>query len=767
MAIDLARLSPNVAATILNSSPLGTVASAASVSRQMEAAGLSIGDGSRVNFLRYIAWMFGARQTTQKTVGSGNSEYAAHREDMARRSRERAVSGRDIGPMPPVRSRKRRKSASSSLQRFCETYGRRVFHLKWSEDHVRVLTRLQEVVDRGGQFALAMPRGSGKTSMVTWATLWAMLTGRRKMVVVIGADARAATQILDAIRGELETNELLSEDFPEVCVPLRRLEGIAQRAGGQLCMGHRTMLAMTADELVLPTLPAQAVENAEDQSHGMGAIVRCVGITGRLRGMQARTVSGEVIRPSLVLLDDPQTDESAKSPSQCDDRERLITGAVLGMAGPGETMAALATLTVIRPDDLADRLLTPSRHPDWRAERTRLVYEWGTGEALWSQYAEMRRDPEQGPKVANAFYRANRKAMDAGAKVAWSQRKEKHHLSALQYAWDVRTDRGEDSFASEYQNDPREHQSQESVSLSVDEVMGRLSVDSAGVVPREATALTAGVDVQGDVLYWTVVAWADDGKAWIVDYGTMPEQPSCLYALSTVSRTIEEYAPGASPEIVMRAACAATIERLMNTDWRIEGGAVMRIDAALIDSGWGQHTETIREACKQSGQRVFPSKGVAIGAKATRGLNDTKRMPGDRVGLHWRSGHPRRTGASVCEYRLDVNFWKSWVLARMRTPIGQAGAMVLCGSTARDLRRHAQFAEQLCAEESIMVEAQGKRVEEWRMRRPGLDNHFLDCVVLASVAANMSGISIGGSHMTGDEGEPVVLSQLQNARKRW
>jgi hypothetical protein len=47
-----------------------------------------------------------------------------------------------------------------------------------------------------------------------------------------------------------------------------------------------------------------------------------------------------------VLIDDPQTDESARSPSQCMTRERILAGAILGLAVPGRKIAGLMTLTV-------------------------------------------------------------------------------------------------------------------------------------------------------------------------------------------------------------------------------------------------------------------------------------------------------------------------------------------------------------------------------------------------------------------------------------
>ena len=701
----------------------------------------------------------------KRLLGGGGRTYEQHKASAADRSAAMSASGRDIGAMPRVADWRRRRAASRSLRRFCETYGKRVFVRAWSDDHVRVLGRLEEAVTSGGQFALAMPRGSGKTSMVAWATLWSLVTGRRRMVVIVGADAAAATGMLEILVGELEGNDLMASDWPEACVPIRRLEGIHQRAGGQLCCGRRTLIGITAEELVLPTVPKEAVEKPE-QLKGSGGVVRCVGITGRVRGMQARLGDGSIVRPSLVLIDDPQTDESAKSPSQCDYRERIVTGAVLGMAGPGEKMAALATLTVIRPDDLADRLLTPSRHPDWTSERTRLVYEWGTGEALWRQYAEIRRDPDRGPAQAHAFYVEHREAMDAGSRVGWPARFVEGEVSALQHAWNLRIDRGDAAFNAEFQNDPLPESRTGAVAIDPDEVLGRVVRTPRGTVPSEATVLTAGIDVQGALLYWIVVAWTDDARGWVVDYGQTPDQPSGRLGLAEASITLADMMPGATEENRISTACIATFERVCARDWPVEGGSSMRVDRALVDNSWGQHVDTVRSACKQTRLPVMPAKGVGIGAKATRGLNDTRRQPGDRVGLNWRANNPIRYGTTVREVKHDVNWWKGWVHARLRAAPSEPGSLVLCGDTPADMRRHEQLAEQLASEECVTVEARGRRVDEWGLRRPGLDNHLLDCLVLASVAANMQGVTLGevAAVQSTTQRRRLSLSEMQRRR---
>jgi hypothetical protein len=670
----------------------------------------------------------------------GGRSYEEHKAEAAARNKAMSAAGRDIGDVPKVADWARREKATKSLRAFCDTYGGQAFHMKWSDDHLRVLARLDEVIAAGGQFALAMPRGSGKTTMLAWAIVWALLTGRRPCVVLIAADGLAAARLLENIVGEISSNDELLADWPEVCYPMRQLEGIHQRAAGQLCRGQRTQIGITADELALPVVPRSAVERDEQMNAG-GGIAICRGITGRIRGMVYRTPDGRVLRPSLVLIDDPQTDESAKSASQCEYRERLIMGSVMGLAGPGEKLAALATLTVIRPDDLADRLLTPAKHPSWISERTKLVYEWGTGLELWSQYAELRRG-EGGAKAATKFYRKHRKAMDAGAKAGWPARKLPEELSAIQHAWNLRIDRGEAAFASEYQNEPLPETRSDAAHLDAEALADRVCGIPRGTVPSGATVLTAGIDVQQSCLYWVVVAWQDNATAWVVDWGTTPDQPHGRLRLGEISATLQKAHPGGGLESQLLAGCKACFDRLFAEEWRVEGGGSMRLDRAMIDANWQQSREAVLSAIKASPHSIVPARGRASRATHRSGLMDTPRRQGERLGLHWRMPLPARGTASVREAYLDSNWWRTWLSARLETAAGDPGAMLICGEGRTAQSQARELIEQLVSEERVTVEARGRRVEEWQLRQPGLDNHLWDALVMASVAASMEGVTL-------------------------
>ena len=87
--------------------------------------------------------------------------------------------------------------------------------MAWSPDHLKVIAKIEQAVLDGGLFAMAMPRGSGKTTICECACIWAVLYGHREFVCLIGSDEGHASDMLDSIKTELEANDLLLEDFEE------------------------------------------------------------------------------------------------------------------------------------------------------------------------------------------------------------------------------------------------------------------------------------------------------------------------------------------------------------------------------------------------------------------------------------------------------------------------------------------------------------------------------------------------------------------------
>jgi hypothetical protein len=678
--------------------------------------------------------------------------YGAHREDMAGKSRERSKAGREIAPIPPVVNPKRKSKAAKSLRFFCETYLSAKFYLGWSIDHLTALGKCQSAIDGGGCFAVGMPRGSGKTTICIAAALWGVLTGRRRFIACVGSDAGAAEDILDAIKSEIECNELLLEDFPEVCYPVRRLDGIAQRANGQILNGERTHITWEKTELVIPTVKG---------SKSSGAAVYVAGITGKIRGMFAVDATGRSFRPDVAIIDDPQTDESAHSESQCRTRTRTIDGAITGLAGPDSSITLLMPCTVIVEGDLADTYLDREKRPAWKGERFKICYSLPSNEKLWNEYAEIRKteqkesDDHTTPK-ANRFYRKHKKAMDEGCRPAWIHRKKPDEVSAIQHLMNLKLD-NEMAFWAEYMNEPkREDDGRDPI--KADAIASKTNGYGRRIVPESATRLTAFIDVMGKALYYVVVAWEENFTGYIVDYGTWPDQREAWFQLKDIRRTIAKALRQDDLEGGIYRALETLVDLLL-VDWRRTDDSIASLDRIVIDANWGPTSEVVYRFCQRSPHKrlLTPSHGRYVRA-ASREFLIFRPKPGDRSGVKWRM--PKPAPKRVRHLLYDTNHWKSFVFTRLAVPIGQATALSLWGD---DPTAHELFASHMTAEYPTVVEADGRTVEEWQQRPERPDNHWLDGVVGCAVAASVEGLSPLGPLPKKVKKKRIRLSEMMGA----
>lgn len=756
MAIDPRQLKPIELTRLLNSTPLGTVIDERQLYRHRMRAGFRIGDGKRVDLFRYVGWLIEVHDAPPPEV-SGDP-YESLKENARARNMALSLAGRDIGELPAVANPDRKARARKDFQYFCQTYFPLTFHLAWSPDHLKVIAKIERAVLEGGLFAMAMPRGSGKSTIAECACLWAILFGHRDFVALIGSDEGHASDMLDAIKMELDGNDLLLEDFPEVAYPIHCLDGIANRCNGQLYNGQRTHIGWTAREVVLPTIP---------DSPASGAIIKVAGITGRIRGMKYKRADGRTVRPSLVVLDDPQTDESARSLSQCATRHSILAGAILGLAGPGKKISGVMPCTIIRPDDMADRILDTKSHPEWNGERTKMIYSFPQNEKLWERYAEIRSDSFRNGtegREATEFYREHQAEMDAGALVAWPERFNPDEVSALQHAMNLKL-QDEAAFFAEYQNEPLPEVKIDDDLLTVDQIAAKTNGLPHCLVPITCQHVTMFIDIQQNLLYYLVVAWEDNFTGYVVTYGTYPDQKRPYFTLRDARVTLGSVTKEAGVERAIYSGLTALTEAYLSHAWKRDDGAELRIGRCLIDANWGTSTDVIYQFCRQSPHSAVltPSHGRYVGA-SSRPFSEYTIAPGEKLGLNWYVPNvkPKR---AIRHVSFDANYWKSFVHARLAVAMGDRGCLSIYGNSTN---QHRMLAEHLTAEYRVKTEGRGRTVDEWKIRPERADNHWLDCLVGTAVAASMQGVSLSE---TGPAQRPqrqrVRLSELQQrARHR-
>jgi len=735
MADDYKHLRPAEVARLLNRQcrPGDRPVSARDVRRHRDEAGLAIGDGETVHLLKYAAWL---RQVLSLPGRQPQDEYQAVKERARLRSRSLALAGRDIGELPAPRHPRRQKRAMGDFRYFAATYFPHTFTLKWSPDHLTIIRTIETAVTGGGLFTMAMPRGSGKTSLCEIAAIWTCLT-RGAYVCLIGSDKSHAEGMLESIKTELETNEDLAADWPAALYPIQALEGIAQRAHGQLYRQERTRIDWTDRRIVFPTIAG---------SPASGAVIQVAGLLGRIRGMKYKRADGTAIRPSLVIPDDPQTDQSARSPNQCAAREAVLAGAVLLLAGPGKKISGIMPCTVIRPGDLADRMLDRTKHPEWQGIRMKMVYAFPSNTELWDRYRQIRGDELRAGgdgTQATRFYRQHRRAMDAGAKVAWPQRKHPDELSAIQHAMNLKF-RDERAFQAEMQNEPLAPELGEAKVLKADEIADRINGRARGQVPLRATVLTAFCDVHDELHYWQVTAWEPELKAgYVIDYGTFPQQPPGYFTLETAQIRMSHVFPQAGKEGAVHAGLKTLLNDLVTRTYRRDDGAEIAVTQTLVDTGYDAEIvgQVIRLLAR--GPALMPARGYGIRA-GNKPFSDYKPEPGVTVGQHWRK--VPAPGTQLVTVNVDTNWWKSWWADRLTTAVGDRGHATLFGT---DPEIHRLYADHQTSEFAIRTFGRGRWLDEWHQLPDRFDNHWWDCAVGCAVAASLAGLKMPEWEATG------------------
>jgi hypothetical protein len=637
-----------------------------------------------------------------------------------------SLKAREIGELRHVVNPERKAAFRFDLAGWLRAYMPHSFFRPFSPDQLEAIRRIQVAMLQGGTSAIGMPRGTGKTTIVEGAVIWATLNGHKRFPVIIGADMTAAAGIIRDLKTEFETNAQLAEDYPEVVQAVEHLEGAPQKAGSQTWDGQQTRIVWRADKLVFPSHPSSAVS---------GACIVARGITGGVRGLKHKTGKSD-IRPDFVLLDDPQTRESAGSPAQTSEREKIIMGDVLALAGHDRKISAVMCVTVICKGDLADRFLDTDKRPEWQGLKTKLVYSFGTNEKLWEQYAEAWRDGQAagtGTDTATAFYVTNQAALDEGWNIASPELYDRDkEASAIQHAYNLFLQVGEFAFRAEYQNDPADDQTQ-LYDLTPDIVMSRTVDRRQFEVPEDMPVLAAFTDINNRGLHWALVAFKDGHTGHVVSYGRHPER----------GELVPENASNTERNKLVFAGLGVLARHLESMQLR-RADQLAKIDAMGIDAG--SATDTVYEFARvtRAQFRLIPSRGFS----ASRYMP----MPSKTIGTAREQCH-MQDGQTAAFLAHNADYWREIAQRAFIADAGAPGSLTLFGGKPLS---HRMFAEHVC-NERLIDKAIGEKYSLYKWQHlPGW-NDWLDALVGCFAVAAFQGLTTTG--------RPSVMPQRRRVQR--
>ena len=619
----------------------------------------------------------------------------------------------------------RRDACEKDLALFLKTYFSEMCYNDWSDSQLRSIQRMQYSIEHGGQFAFAMPRGEGKTSISQAGALWGAVYGKRSYIVLIGARSDKAKSLMKDIKVFLRHNRLLKKDFPELLYPIEAIDNQARKAEGQTFNGEPTEITWVAEKLVMPTLIDFEYPDHPDKKVP-SCIIEIAGITGDIRGRHHALTNGEIIRPDFVILDDPQTNEAARSPEQVKTRINILNADILGLSGPNTKISAFMPCTIISNNDMAEQILND---PNWHGEVSSMIVQWPEDMDFWrSEYNAARLEGAQSMdegKGLRRFYKKHKERLEKGAVVSNPYRVRDGELTAIQTAMNLFFEQGERAFYSEYQNQPL---SEFANLLELEPAMVRKAANKmkAFEVPINCQFLTAMIDVNpSSGLHYTVLASTNNLEVHCPYYGRYPED------VNTPLWTRESTGGLTEAQAVFNGVVALCNK--LNELVFLKGGKQMHIDLIGIDCGYLM--DIVFSSCAVADGNLPRTKVVPM-----RGYAQTKWRESKVVGRPADNVYKSVFDGKGPVVKHNADYWRERVHQAFLLGNGAPGGITLFGEE----RVHEYFSEHICGER-LLEHFQTEKDEYYNWQRiPGRKNDLLDTTVGAMSLFSLLGASFDG-----------------------
>ena len=689
----------------------------------------------------------------------------------AQRKAEKRAAERDI-TIPSIVDASRRVELEADDCEWLRFYLPDVFEFPFTADQRQEVADVGHCLRYGTKKAIADRRGGGKTSIVRYLTLKYMLTGECPFALYVGASDGKADQSERSIKRRLqlgcrernriyEATNKLGEDYPFECSVASYVSRAPSRAANVTTDGGvQIHVQWAGDQLILPSIEdpdadaGKAWEQWMIQPGKMGAILLAAGITGSL--LQGANVLD--MRPHFVVLDDLDkrdslaADRNKTTPTATGTVvkkiEDIIEKTIAGMKGQGRKMGQVMLCTVTARRSIAFIYTDPEQKPSWAGQRFKMIKKYPEREDLWDKYIELRQkgqrekndagqtvDPDG--RIAHQMYLDNYDDMRRGSELASEYVHDTTKLpdgkqtqqDSLQWCYDFIADTDEESFKTEYQQEPPEDDDVSRLTLSAYHVQHNARSGLAQkVVPEDTIGLACGLDIKKVGFHYVVWAFSDTPtRAACIEYNFHEtkfegEHLRVEDAERAILNGLHEW----------REARDEPEEPYMNQD-----GVEFEINLSLIDQGWKHETWASQPAdhfCAEAGlDRFLPCKGWGDG-QYRKPLPNNKIIVGDNC-------HVSFSGA-VPHVNWNTDHWKMKVHEGFLTKPGDPGSLTLFTPSSTKHRRqqpHMSFAKHITAEvweERFVPGYRGMVCKWWK---DGSQNHYLDAATQGLVARSLLG----------------------------
>ena len=359
-----------------------------------------------------------------------------------------------------------------SLKKFCEKYLSHWFFAPGCNFHDDIINELESLTFNESKrkcfTGVASPRGHAKSTIVSKAyPLWLICYKHESNIVLIADTVTQSEEYLEDIKGELESNEHIEQDFGTL-------------AGRRKWSTNRIITSN-------------------------GVSVTCRGTGSKIRG-----INKDGKRPGVFILDDCENDEHVENPKIRKKLKSWLTKAVIPASNESGKFFMIGT--ILHEDSLLNNVLVSTAFNYWKRFRYQAIQQFSDS-PLWDEWQSIMENDENPDceKDAYAFYKANKAEMLSGVLSLWPEKSEDYYYDML-----VQKISDPDAFSSEYQNEPISPENQtfptELIDASTfDELPSPIKETYIGVDP------SLGKNKKSDKSSIAVVHRCEDNKLYIFE----------------------------------------------------------------------------------------------------------------------------------------------------------------------------------------------------------------------------------------------------------
>jgi phage terminase large subunit GpA-like protein len=278
----------------------------------------------------------------------------------------------------------------------------------------------------------------------------------------------------------------------------------------------------------------------------------------------------------------------------------------------------------------------------------------------------------------------------------------------------------------------------------------RMTDDPRGRVPSGYGRITIGIDVGKYYLHWTAVAWGRHATPHVIEYGRREVATAELGEEKAILTALRDFRDSVAVD-----------------GWPADEG--IRVPSMVaVDVGY--HQDVVLKFCEESAN-YQACKGFGV-----KQIGNNRRV-GEKTESGWSVVWvPTGAGYELVQHpawrarmlQVKADHWKTWLHARIQTPVKQHGALTLHGGGD-----HLGFAKHLTAEKKIEEFVPGKGLVV-RWEQVNRNNHFLDSTALACAVAHAAGerlmgepVEQGTTEETSGEGSISASQFMNRGRNKW